>query len=152
MSKNKFIAKDMNDLVGWDFPKFKTPYNNHLFPKRYEINKQPSMTIPDQAMTITEILERHTRGIPFTAGKVPIYEGDEPKPDFNRMDLSEIQQTVEEAKEFIDSTKQKVYDKRKQKQEREHAELLEFRKSKSQPSQPINNTNAEPKETAEIKK
>lgn len=59
-----------------------------------ENNDGVSLTVPDQAMSMREILDRFARGIPFEAGKVPIWSEeddlDESTPiDFNRLDLAE---------------------------------------------------------------
>lgn len=47
----------------------------HLRPNDYEIPRHGSMTIPDQSMTIPEIQARFASGLPYTAGRVPVYEG-----------------------------------------------------------------------------
>jgi len=89
---------------------FKTPYNRrelNLSPVQAaqgEIYTQVSMTIPDQTLTIPQMLERHARGLTFDQ-MVPIYQevdvfqGVNPK----TLDLSEIEemrdQTIERLKE-----------------------------------------------------
>lgn len=70
---------------------------NYQFPTKGEVNTAPSSTIPDQTMTMREILERYARGLPIEAGKVPIYEGDEDYiPDPRTLDLAERQQLKEQ--------------------------------------------------------
>ena len=67
--------------------------NAHTFEKMYEINNKPSMTIPDQTMSIRTILERHSRGLPIDGMKIPIYDGEENDlPDWRRLDLAERQE------------------------------------------------------------
>ncbi len=89
--------------------KIKNTLNAKEFQKKGEINKLPSMTIPDQTMTIKEILDRFTRGLPLDAGKVPIYEGEEYTPDLRFMDLAEreefIENTFARAREIQESQK-----------------------------------------------
>lgn len=65
-----------NDME-YELPKIKTQWNKHLFPDYYEINNQPSLTVPDQTMTIKQILDRYARGIPFDNAKIPIYDGED---------------------------------------------------------------------------
>ena len=62
---------------------------------------KPSMTIPDQTMSIREILDRYARGLPIEAGKVPIYDGEEYTPDPRYMDLADRQEYMEYAKDQI---------------------------------------------------
>lgn len=84
--------------------RFKTPYNAHKFPVHLhmESSRQPSLTIPDQTMSMREIMDRFARGLPIEAGKVPVYEGDEDiTPDWNRLDLSEKMELAREASEKI---------------------------------------------------
>lgn len=113
-------------------PRFKTQWNAHLFRdiEHGEINNLPSMTIPDEALTVTEILERHTRGIPFQAGRVPIYDGDEPKPDLKKMDISEIHDMIKANNEVIQDIKEKHNEKRSKKAAAEKKELEELRQQK----------------------
>ena len=58
---------------------------------------QPSMTIPDQTMSIPELIRRYAQGLPLGAPKVPIYEGeDDPMQgvNFKKLDLSEQMQQL----------------------------------------------------------
>lgn len=57
--------------------RWKTPYNAHLYPKWAETNTKPSMTVPDMAMSIEEIIARSARGLKLEHMlRVPIYEGE----------------------------------------------------------------------------
>lgn len=52
----------------------------------------PSMTVPDQTMTIKQILDRYARGLGFDDAKVPLYEGEDDVLEgvnWQTMDLSE---------------------------------------------------------------
>jgi hypothetical protein len=42
--------------------------------KNYKMFTQPSQTIPDQTMSIKEIMERYAKGLPIGGGLTPIYE------------------------------------------------------------------------------
>lgn len=72
--------------------KFKTPWNKSEFPvDKGEVNTQPSQTVPDQTLSLKELLDRYARGLPIVGEKFPIYNGDEEDlPDLKKMDLSEI--------------------------------------------------------------
>jgi hypothetical protein len=64
--------------------------------QQYEINKQKSLTIPDQAMSIKEILNRYARGLDVEGFK-PIYDDDDITlddimPEPRNMDLAERQE------------------------------------------------------------
>jgi len=60
-----------------ELPYIKNQLNAHLYPKNYEINNDPSETIPDQAMTLSEILRRFASGLPLGGPKVELYDGGE---------------------------------------------------------------------------
>lgn len=55
-----------------------------------EVNNEPSLTVPDQTMSIREILERYARGLSVTDGRVPIYLGEDEMPDLSKLDLVEL--------------------------------------------------------------
>lgn len=76
---------------------FKTLWNLEKFPTtKEERNYSPSMTIPDQSLSVKEILDRFARGLPLEGQRVPIYDGEEnDMPDITHMDLAD-QQTIKE--------------------------------------------------------
>lgn len=67
-------------------------FNAHEF-NDDEVNNEPSQTIPDQTMSIKEILVRYANGHSLGGLKEPIYEGDEGDGiDPRRLDLAERQE------------------------------------------------------------
>lgn len=90
---------------------FKTPWNmlDVYDPNSFEkISKLPHQTIPDQSMSIQEIFERYARGIPFEAGRVPIYNGEEDDlPDPWTLDLSEQAEMRSEVSQELENIKKK---------------------------------------------
>lgn len=86
--------------------KFKTQYNS--LPDPGEINTLPSLTVPDQTMSIAEMVMRHRRGLPvFGNASIPVYHEDESGepillPDYKHLDLAERQELLEKAKADID--------------------------------------------------
>ena len=75
--------------------KIRNQLNSKSFEKNYETNEGPDMCIPDQSMTVREIMDRFTRGLPLDQGKVPIYEGEEYTPDLLNMDLVDRHEYME---------------------------------------------------------
>jgi hypothetical protein len=70
--RNIFNAKDYNDN---------------------EKNFGPSLTIPDQAMSVREILQRFANGLPLGGSNEPIWEGEDGDGiDPRRLDLAERQE------------------------------------------------------------
>lgn len=102
----KVLSTTRRSLVDTDtgeeiiFPKFKTQYNAKLFTSR---TKEPgggkSLTIPDQALTVPQIIKRSQAGMPLHVGyKQAYFEGEEGDlPDLRKLDLAELQQLREEA-------------------------------------------------------
>ncbi|QCS37364.1 hypothetical protein [Tortoise microvirus 93] len=73
----------------------RTPYNFVLGQQPYDYEEVygPSETVPDQTLSLQEILYRHSRGLP-----IPSLSGtysDEDLPDLRTLDLSEIQEIKE---------------------------------------------------------
>ncbi len=78
--------------------KFNTILNYEEY--KGQVNKQKSLTIPDQAMSIKTIMERFARGLPIEQFK-PIYdenidEDSEYLPDPRTMDLADRQEYAEQ--------------------------------------------------------
>lgn len=48
-----------------------------LFPDHYENNSPISETIPDQTLSVEQILKNHARGLGNNMGMVPIFNGDD---------------------------------------------------------------------------
>jgi hypothetical protein len=77
-------------------------FNTILNYKEYkgQVNKQKSLTVPDQAMTVKQIMQRYARGLPVEQFQ-PIYdenidEDSEYLPDPRTMDLAERQELAEQ--------------------------------------------------------
>jgi len=88
--------------------KHRNQYNTKEFKKDGEKNFSPSMTIPDQTLSIKEILERYARGLPMD-GKVPIYEGEDGDGiDPRRLDISEREELRKLYTEELNEIKQKL--------------------------------------------
>lgn len=96
--------------------KFKTPYNASDFPKLHEVNRLPSCTIPDQAMSVLEILQRHANGLPYDGTKIPVYHGDDVFiPDTDMMDFAELQEYADAVKAEKENAEEVVAEARRKK-------------------------------------
>lgn len=86
-----------------------------------EVNNLPSETVPDQAMSVREILQRYARGLPLTeAGRVPIWAEspeDDDLPDIKTLDLAERQEIKEAAEAELLTIKKRQNAKNKPKQQ-----------------------------------
>lgn len=86
--------------------KFQTPHDKSTRVKEFQRFTQPSKTIPDQTMSIPELIRRYAQGLPLGAPKVPMYEED-PEQDllggvnWNTLDLSEKQNFIKSAQNEI---------------------------------------------------
>lgn len=78
----------------------KNSMNANNFEKNYEKNEQPSLTVPDQTMSVRTILERYTRGLPVN-GWTPMYDEEDDLPDPRTLDLAERQELAEQFKQEI---------------------------------------------------
>lgn len=81
----------------------KNSLNAASFPKNYEVNEFPSETIPDQTMSMREILQRYARGLPLEGERVPMYSEDPENdlPDMRHLDLAEQQEIREQYAEEL---------------------------------------------------
>jgi hypothetical protein len=87
-------------------------------------NTMPSMTVPDQTLSIREIATRYAHGIPFSDAKTPIYDGEDYMPDFSKMDLADKQAYITELKDEYDSIMKKVKDTEQVKKDKKTEEFF----------------------------
>lgn len=91
--------------------KVKNSLNYDYTEQQGEVNSLPSMTIPDQTMSIRTIVDRYTRGLPVT-GFTPIYDGEEfYMPDPKTLDLVERQELSEQIKQEVEGLKSQQWKK-----------------------------------------
>lgn len=99
--------------------RIKNTTNAANYPIRGEINLKPSETIPDQTMTVKELIERYQKGLPLgNTQKVPMYVGEEDPFDGidpRSLDLSERIEMMRNAQQLIKDTQEAL-----QKQEKEN--------------------------------
>lgn len=85
---------------------FKTKYNAKRFPDQGEVNTEPSMTIPDQSLTVAELVYRFTHGQPLGGQRTPLYDDDQEinyPANWEKLDISEKYQFMyERQKEYQD--------------------------------------------------
>lgn len=87
-----------------------------------EFNSLPSLTVPDQSLSVQQLMARNAQGLSTFSGQVPMYalnddEFDE-LPDVKRLDLTELEELREQneryIKEYRDNVqKQKALDHQK---------------------------------------
>lgn len=79
---------------------------------------QPSLTIPDQTMSIRTIMERYARGLPFEDRKTPLFDTDDLSTgvDLRKLDLVDIQEMSQTHKKTIKTHKDSLEKAAKKKQ------------------------------------
>lgn len=113
---------------------FKNHYNSN--PDEGEINDQPSETVPDQSMSVSEILRRFASGLPLGGEKVPLYEGDEDLLDGinpKTLDLSEIAAIRDEFTHEVNELKSKAQIKADEKEFKRKLKEIEAENSLQSP-------------------
>lgn len=73
----------------------KNSLNANEFEKKYKTFTQPSLTVPDQSMSIKTILERYARGLPVGGRLDEYYDEEDTLPNPLTMDLAERQELAE---------------------------------------------------------
>lgn len=94
---------------------YKNQMNAHLFVDKGEINTQPSMTIPDQSMSVEELLYRYTHGQSLGGGRTAVYDSDseiEYPANWDKLDISEKHEFfMEKTKELKDLREKLLHEK-----------------------------------------
>lgn len=81
--------------------KVKNSLNATAFPCAKRKFTLPSLTVPDQTMSIREIMDRFARGLPVDGEKVPMYDEDNDLPNPLELDLAEREELAEAFKAEI---------------------------------------------------
>lgn len=136
--------------------KFKTMFQTHYGghpPTELRFEKpttQPSQTIPDQSLSIQELLRRNANGLSLMGSKQPEYDDDGTGeeitfddfiPDVSKMDLADKQEFMEQARLHLESVKTKLNalasarEKQRRIREQEFKELKEFKEKSTQSGQ-----------------
>lgn len=70
-----------------------------------------SHTVPDQNMSVIEIMKRFASGRPVSGNTNPMYqeEGEMPMPDLSRMELTDRMETIERLSKEFTELRQKLY-------------------------------------------
>ena len=81
-----------------------------------EINNLPSQTIPEQTLSVRELLVRYAKGLPLDGMKQPIWEGEDGDPiDPRRLDLAERQELEIQARQELAEIEERLKSKKVEK-------------------------------------
>jgi hypothetical protein len=64
--------------------------NAHTFVTKGERFVLPSLTVPDMSLSITELLQRQSAGLPLIGKRIPVFDPEDDLPDLRTLDLAEI--------------------------------------------------------------
>lgn len=112
-------------------PTIQTPFTMQQHEE--ELNTLPSLTVPDQSMSVDEILQRFATGrpIPDLSSKMT-YTGDQYLPDLKRLDLVEQQELIDRNKQHINDLEGRL----KQRQQRVKQLTIDSEEAKIKQPQP----------------
>lgn len=80
-------------------------------PDTGQINNEPSKTVPDQTLSLRELLVRYAKGLPLEGAKTPVFEGpDGSEIDIEKLDLAEREELAEQAREELKQINERVKD------------------------------------------
>jgi len=95
--------------------KIRNIFNAHEFTDN-EVISEPSQTIPDQSMSVRELLQRYASGLPLGGSKEPIYEGEDGDGiDPRRLDLAERQELEIAARQELAEIEERLKSKKAEK-------------------------------------
>jgi len=109
--------------------KWNTQYNPHQV--KEETNDSPSLTIPNEALSVREILIRYSRGLPIDE-RVPIYDEENDLLDPRKLDLADVQALREQYQEELQNLKEKQKQQHEEQKQKEQVKLEEETKFKQQ--------------------
>jgi len=79
------------------------------YPIKGQYNNKPSETVPDQTMTMREILIRYAKGLPIDGEKTPLWEeGEGYAKDPETLDLAEREELATQAREELQQINERI--------------------------------------------
>lgn len=109
----------------------KNSLNAHEFETKGEVNNEPSQTVPDQSMSLRELLIRYAKGLPLEGARTPIWEGEE---GFDRdpetLDLAEREELAEKAREELKEINERIKNEVSSKKKKRKSELTDIEEIK----------------------
>jgi hypothetical protein len=92
-----------------EITKIKNFMNYEDFDRDNEKDFEPSQTIPDQTMSIRELVRRYASGLPLGGSKESIYEGEDGDGvDPRRLDLAERQELEIAARQELEEIEKRL--------------------------------------------
>lgn len=87
-------------------------------PPAGEVNTLPSMTQPNDVMSVKEVLDRFTRGLPLNSGDIGYYDDPDgmDMSDFDMMDKFEKEDFIREQREFVNELQRRYDEEQKDSQ------------------------------------
>lgn len=95
--------------------------------KMTEKNMGKSMTIPNQSMTVLEMIQRHRKGLPIEGRPGQIYhEGEEPLQNLDNMDLIDRQNYIDSVADALVEVKRRLEENAKTEKEKEFLKKVDM--------------------------
>lgn len=110
LTPKQIMENDVMPVAVVSTTPFKTPYNAKRFEARGERNDGTSQTVPDQALTVAELVHRFTHGQSLGGSKAAIFDDDldfDFPPDWEKFDLSEKVKYMREKQAELDELQRK---------------------------------------------
>ncbi len=105
----------------------KNALNAHEFETKGQVNNEPSQTVPDQSMTLRELLIRYAKGLPLEGARTPIWEGEEGfERDPETLDLAEREELAEKARQELKEIEERVKAKVAEKKAKKRSEITDI--------------------------
>jgi len=102
---------------------FKRPFT------RYRAFTMPSLTVPDQTMSLKVMVTKYVKGLPIAAPDLKgTYTDDETATDFDKLDLAEQEELILSVSEELTKTKATIAQQRKEEAAKRTAEAEKDKK------------------------
>lgn len=115
------MSKQTTTIETGVLPVVKNSLNAHLFPKKYKTVLGASLTIPDQSLTMREILTRYTRGMSLDGQREGLYEEEGMESNginYKVLDLADLQRVRINNEKLMNELKTKLNEEKAQNAEK----------------------------------
>lgn len=117
LTPEQILSKDVMPVAVVSATRFNTPYNQKGKPKKYYITKPEHLTVPDQSLSVAELLYRFSHGQPLLGRSDAYYDTEQDvivPPNWEKLDISEKMAFMEEKRAEYQELEKKARDRKNQ--------------------------------------
>lgn len=107
--QNSNVENFIPEGIELEFPEIRNYTTRYRSSQFAEKPYGTTMTIPDETLSVREVLKRYARGLPIHSTAIPVYDGPDIEfKDLSKMDLADREQYLEDLQKELAETQERL--------------------------------------------